>query len=83
MLATDQLIELEILAGEELKRLEEEERTAADSLAAVSPDQAICNALMVIGLIFPKSQLAFRALPMTSSPFYTNHTRRVLALTTA
>ena len=41
MLNTEQLIELEILAGDELQRLEEEERAATDSLAAVSPDKAI------------------------------------------
>lgn len=41
MLETEQLIELEILAGEELERLLEEERGAAESLAAVSPDKAI------------------------------------------
>ncbi|MGD7653802.1 MAG: TraR/DksA family transcriptional regulator [Verrucomicrobiales bacterium] len=41
MLETEQLIELEILAGEELERLEEEEVKAADSLQAVSPDNAI------------------------------------------
>jgi DnaK suppressor protein len=41
MLETEQLIELEILAGEELDRLEREELAAADSLAAVAPDKAI------------------------------------------
>lgn len=41
MLETEQLIELEILAGEELERLEREETAAADSLAAVAPDKAI------------------------------------------
>ena len=41
MLETEQLIELEILAGDELLRLEAEELAAVDSLAAVAPDNAI------------------------------------------
>ncbi|MEP4076224.1 TraR/DksA C4-type zinc finger protein [Haloferula sp.] len=41
MLETDQLIDLEILAGDELKRLEVEELEAADSLETVSPDKSI------------------------------------------
>lgn len=41
MLETEQLIDLEILAGEELERLAAEDREAADSLEAVSPDKAI------------------------------------------
>lgn len=41
MLETDQLIDLEILAGEELDRLEAEDLEAADSLETVSPDKAI------------------------------------------
>lgn len=41
MLKTEQLIELEILAGEELERLLEEENAATDSLKAIAPDKAI------------------------------------------
>jgi DnaK suppressor protein len=41
VLETEQLIDLEILAGEELERLEAEDLEAADSLEVVSPDNAI------------------------------------------
>jgi DnaK suppressor protein len=41
MLETDDLIDLEILAGEELARLEGEHDIDASSREAVSPDQAI------------------------------------------
>lgn len=41
MLETEQLIELEILASEELERLQAEDVAAAESLEAVAPDKAI------------------------------------------
>lgn len=41
MLETEELIELEILATEELDRLQAEDLAAAESLEAVSPDKAI------------------------------------------
>ncbi|MGB1129141.1 MAG: TraR/DksA family transcriptional regulator [Haloferula sp.] len=41
MLETDDLIDLEILAGEELARLEAEQDKDASSREAVSPDKAI------------------------------------------
>jgi len=41
MLETEQLIELEIAAGEELERLEREDREAGDSRETVAPDKAI------------------------------------------
>ncbi len=41
MLETEQLIELEILAREELERLERKASAAGDSTAAVSPDKSI------------------------------------------
>lgn len=41
MLETDELIDLEILAREELERLERESETDVSSREAVSPDKAI------------------------------------------
>jgi len=41
MLETDDLIDLEVLANEELERLERDRETDASSRDAVSPDQAI------------------------------------------
>ncbi|MEZ5329438.1 MAG: hypothetical protein R3F19_30700 [Verrucomicrobiales bacterium] len=41
MLTVDQLIDLEILAQEELSRLTEEELHAIEDVAPISPDKAI------------------------------------------
>jgi DnaK suppressor protein len=41
MLSVDDMIELEILANEELERLEQEEENAGADVAPISPDKAI------------------------------------------
>jgi DnaK suppressor protein len=41
MLTVDQLIDLELLAQEELRRLQDDEIKAAEDVAPISPDKAI------------------------------------------